>query len=310
MYVINSAASDKGIMAYMPQGLRKYMYRADLTEAYELHMRLGKPFSVYFNDGVYFVNNAGVLTSSPKGAVRITRAHIDEALELASRSSLYARKNSIAEGFITIEGGHRIGICGTGVIKDGRVDFIKDVSSLNYRLSSETVGAADKLAERVLAGSAVKSTLIISPPGAGKTTMLRDLARILSHKGIRVGIADERSEIAAVSGGVSPFDLGNFTDILDGVKKSEGMVMLLRAMAPDVIITDEIGRKEDAEAVRTVINSGVKIITSIHGAGLDQIKQRGGLTELLDFFELFCTLSRRCGAGTVESITEADNDDA
>lgn len=304
MFTVNNDAMDKGILGYMPSGLRKYMYRINLDEAYEIHMRIGKPFSIYYSDGVYFVNNTGVLTRSTNGAVRITRAHIDEALELASRSSLYARKNNIAEGFLTIEGGHRIGLCGTGVIKDGQVDFLKDISSLNYRLSCEYRGTADMLSKQIMTESGVRNTLIISPPGAGKTTMLRDIARILSHKGKKVGIVDERSEIAAMCGGVSPFDLGDFADVLDGIKKSEGMTMMLRSMAPDVIITDEIGRNEDIAAMKTVINSGVKIITTIHGSGIDQVRRRKDLEECLGFFELFCTLSRREGAGTIEEIIE------
>lgn len=313
MFTINNDIMDKGILSYMPSGLRKYMYSINLDEAYEIHMRLGRPFSIYYSDGVYFVNSAGVLTRSANGAVRITRAHIDEALEIASRSSLYARKNSIAEGFLTIEGGHRIGICGTGVIKDGQVDFLKDISSLNYRLSCEYRGAADMLLKRVMTASGVLNTLIISPPGAGKTTMLRDLARSLSHVGVKVGIVDERSEIAAMCGGVSPFDLGDLTDVLDGVKKSDGMTMMLRSMAPDVIITDEIGRPEDIAAMKAAINSGVKIITSIHGSGVEQVQRRDELSECLGFFELFCTLSRREGAGTVEEIrsgiSAADKED-
>ena len=302
MFTINNDTMDKGILSYMPSGLRKYMYSINLDEAYEIHMRLGRPFSIYYSDGVYFVNSAGVLTRSANGSVRITRAHIDEALEIASRSSLYARKNSIAEGFLTIEGGHRIGICGTGVIKDGQVDFLKDISSLNYRLSCEYRGAADMLLKRVMTANGVLNTLIISPPGAGKTTMLRDLARSLSHRGVKVGIVDERSEIAAMCGGVSPFDLGDLTDVLDGVKKSDGMTMMLRSMAPEVIITDEIGCPEDIAAMKTAINSGVKIITSIHGSGVEQVQRRAELSECLGFFELFCTLSRREGAGTVEEI--------
>lgn len=302
MYTVNNNSHEKEILNYMPSGLRKYMYKINLDEAYEIHMRLGKPFTIYYSDGCYFVNSAGVLTRSPKGAVRITRAHIEEALELASNSSLYAKKHSICEGFITINGGHRIGVCGTGVIKEGEVDFLKDISSLNYRLVSECIGCAKELFGYVTED--IKNTLIISPPGAGKTTMLRDMARILSHNGKRVGIVDERSEVAAVNGGVSAFDLGFFTDVLDGVKKSVGMLMMLRSMSPDVIITDEIGKAEDIAAIESIINSGVKIITSIHGTGIEQVSKRKELSRCLGFFDVICTLSKRRGVGTIESIKE------
>lgn len=300
MYTVNNITEEKGILNYLPSGVRKYMDKINLDEAYEIHLRLGKPLSIYYSDGCYFVHPEGILTKTPKGAVKITKSHIEEALEIASKSSLYARKHNISEGFLTIEGGHRIGLCGTGVIKDGTVDFLKDISSLNYRLSFEAIGFGDRL--NVIKNNVVQNTLIISPPGAGKTTMLRDIARTLSEKQFKVGIVDERSEIAAVSSGMSPFRLGYFTDVLDGIKKSDGMVMMLRSMAPDVIITDEIGKPEDITAMESVINSGVKIITSLHGFNLDQIMKRDELGKCVKFFDLFCVLSKAQGVGTIEQI--------
>lgn len=307
MYTVNNDAPEKGILNYMPAGLRKYMYKINFDEAYEIHMGLGKPLYICYSDGRYFLNPAGVLTRIPKGAVKVTKSHIDEAMELASRSSMYARKHTIAEGFITIEGGHRIGICGTGVIKNGQVDFIKDISALNYRLSCECIGAAEELSKNVIQNGDVKNTLIISPPGCGKTTMLRDMARILSQSGRRVCIVDERSELAAVSGGVSQFNLGILTDVMDGVKKSDGMLMVLRSMSPDVIITDEIGKYEDITAIESIINSGVKIITSIHGLNFKQVQKRTDFEKCLNFFEMICILSKRNGVGTIEKICEREN---
>lgn len=289
----------------MPSGLRRYLYRVNLDEAYEIHMRLGKPFLIYYSDGCYFLNPEGVLTLSPKGAVRVTRAHIDEAIELASASSLYTKKDSLCQGFITIDGGYRIGVCGTGVIKNGQVEFIRDISSLNYRLRCEYIGCAEKLFEYV--ENSVKNILIISPPAAGKTTMLRDLSRILSHRGHRICIVDERSELAAVNEGISPFDLGYFTDVLDGIKKSTGMLMALRAMSPEIIVTDEIGEADDVKAIESIINSGVKIITSVHGFNIAQVSNRKEMKECLKFFDVFCTLSRRGGAGTIESIINRED---
>ena len=307
MYTVNNNVTEKGILNYMPSGLRKYMYKINFDEAYEIHMGLGKPLYFCYSDGKYFLNPAGVLTRVPKGAVKVTKNHIEEAMELASKSSVYARKHTIAEGFITIDGGHRIGICGTGVIKNGQVDFIKDISALNYRLSCECIGAAEELSKSVIQNDDVKNTLIISPPGAGKTTMLRDISRIISQNGRRVCIVDERSELAAVSGGASQFNLGIFTDVMDGVKKSDGMLMVLRSMSPEVIITDEIGKYEDIAAIESIINSGVKIITSIHGLNLEQVQKRKNFSECLKFFELICTLSKRNGVGTIEKICKGED---
>ncbi|MCC8169046.1 MAG: Flp pilus assembly complex ATPase component TadA [Oscillospiraceae bacterium] len=195
-----------------------------------------------------------------------------------------------------------MGITGTAVAENGEIGFLKEVSSLNYRLAREVIGVADKVINQIADGRNVKSTLIISPPGAGKTTMLRDIAHQLSYRGIRVSIVDERREIAAMNEGRSAFDLGFSTDVLEGAKKAEGMLMMLRSMSPEVIITDEIGRGEDAEAIEKIINSGVKIITTVHGENRNQLLKRRDLRETLRYFEVFLTLSKRRGAGTVEEI--------
>ena len=308
MYIANNetVSALRGILNYMPQGIRRYMFNINLTEAYEIRMRLGKPLTIYFTDGCYYLSRHGILTQDESSAVKVTRANIEEALEIASKSSVYSIEDEICQGYITINGGNRIGICGNVVIKDGRITFLKDVSALNYRLTSEVTGASDKIADKVIKNGVVRNTLIISPPGAGKTTMLRDIARRISYAGFNVSIVDERREIAAVNEGKTPFDLGPFTDVLSGAPKAEGMLMVLRAMAPDVIVTDEIGKLCDAEAIEKIINSGVKIITTVHGRNLFQIKRRQELAGAMRFFETVITLSKRNGAGTVEDVSEAE----
>lgn len=305
MYVANneSLSPIRGVINYMPQSIRRYLFNINLTEAYEIRLRLGKPLSIYFTDGCYYLSQHGVLTQDTSSSVRITHAHIEEALEIASRSSVYSVEDEIREGYITVGGGIRIGICGSAVMSDGKISFVKDISGLNYRLACDVMGASDKISDKIMGNGTVKNTLIISPPGAGKTTMLRDLTRKISYAGFNVSVVDERREIAAMSGGKSAFDLGPFTDVLSGAPKSEGMLMVLRSMAPDVIVTDEIGKIKDCEAIEKIINSGVKIVTTVHGKDEEQIKKRSELTGAMQFFEVFVTLSRRNGAGTVEKIT-------
>lgn len=291
-----------GILNYMPSAIRKRLFNVNLDEADEIHLGVGKPVSIYFFDGCYYISAKGNLTRIPNGAIRATRTDIEEALELASKASVYSVKDEIKNGFITINGGHRIGITGTAVGDNGEIGFLKDVSALNYRLAREVKGAADRVIDKITDGNRIKSTLIISPPGAGKTTLLRDIARQLSYKGIRVSIVDERREIAAMHDGKSVFDLGFATDVLEGASKAEGMLMMLRSMSPQVIITDEIGRAEDIAAIEKIINSGVSIITTVHAQNRAQLLKRRDLRETSRYFDVMLTLSKRRGAGTIEEI--------
>ena len=303
MYIANSAATmaSSGILAYLPPNLRRYMYNINLSGAYEIHLGTGLPLTIYFPDGRYCVNRRGMLTKNPADAVTVTRENISEALELITGASVYSVKNEICNGFVTVSGGHRIGITGSAVIRNGKISFIKDVSALNFRLAGEAIGAADKVIDSITDGVTVKNTLFVSPPGAGKTTILRDTARQLSIKGFRVSIVDERHEIAAMQGGVSAFDLGLSCDVLTGINKAEGMMMMLRSMSPEVIITDELGTAEDFRAVDKMLSCGVSVIASIHGRNLEQARLRCG--ELSKYFEVIVAMSKRDGAGTIEEVT-------
>lgn len=304
MYIANSAVRGGAecIVDFLPHALRKYFYSTDLSRAYEIHLCPGHPVTVYYPEGRRFISRNGGFTDNCYEAVRVSSAHISEAMELASKSSVYSVEEEIKNGYITVDGGHRIGICGSAVIRDGHIAFVKDISALNYRLAREVKGAADKVIDTVYDGYEIKNTLIISPPGAGKTTMLRDIARQLSDFGVRVCIVDERREIAAMHGGRTDFDLGMSCTVFSGAPKAAGMLMMLRSMSPEVIITDEIGTLSDMRAVTSTINSGTKIITSIHGFSAEQIKKRADFRAAQPYFEVLITLSRRNGAGCVEEV--------
>lgn len=308
MYIANNEKIPGGneILAYIPSALRRYMYNIELCGAYEIRMRLGGALTICYPDGAYCLSDRGMLIRNASGALRVTRAHIDEAVELAVKSSMYSAEDEIRGGYITVSGGNRIGICGKTVMNNGKIEFMKDISGLNYRLAHELVGISDKVKESVLTDEGVKNTLIISPPGAGKTTLLRDIARSISYAGYNVSVVDERCEIAAMHEGKTVFDIGPNTDVLSGAPKSDGMLMMLRSMAPDVVVTDEMGNARDAEAAEKAINSGVRLITTVHGSGTEQIKNRGELCGAMRFFETFISLSKRCGAGTVEKIETAE----
>ena len=229
---------------------------------------------------------------------------ISSLLNNLMKFSYYAYEEDIAKGFITIDGGHRVGICGKAVVEQGRITLIRDISSLNIRYSKEISGCSDKVMHYVVTpGGKLRSLLIVSPPGCGKTTLLRDIARNLSQEGYKVGICDERSEIAGMSAGISPYTFGPMVDVLDGCPKAEGILMLIRAMSPQVLITDEIATSEDAKALKACIASGVKVITSIHGSCLEDLKKTG-VWEIIEghTFDHLLFLSDEPKAGSVREV--------
>ena len=230
---------------------------------------------------------------------------LEEILNMLLNYSFYAYEEELSKGYVTIDGGHRVGICGRVALDNGRVHTIKDISSLNIRRSRQIIGSAGKIMSAVADSESrrIFNTLIISPPKCGKTTLLRDIARCLSIMGWRVGICDERSEIAGCSNGEASYDLGCRTDILDGCPKAQGIMMLIRAMSPDVIITDEIGKKEDVAAIESAMCAGVKTITSIHGNSYNEVVSSAvGELILNRVFETLIFLSSEPSTGTVRKV--------
>ena len=221
-------------------------------------------------------------------------------------ASLYAAEEELRQGFFTVRGGHRIGVAGRVILKDRQITGLKAASFLNVRVAHEIKGCADQVLPFLYVNGKFVSTLIVSPPGCGKTTLLRDLIRQVSDgssqkagkcsfAGVNVGVADERSELGACYQGVPQNDLGMRTDVLDGCPKSEGMLMLIRSMAPAVVAVDEIGGKEDIKAVEYVRNCGCALAATAHGNSLEELKERAGFRELLEekTFERLVFLSRK-----------------
>lgn len=242
----------------------------------------------------------GVLMDS---GMRISREALRKIVESMCRGSLYAMQQTLSKGYITLHGGHRVGVCGRCVTENGVVTHMTDISAICVRISREITGAADSVMEYLSCNGRLYNSLIVSPPGCGKTTLLRDIARQLGNS-CKVCVADERSEIAACREGIPTHDVGRFTCVMDAVPKGEGIMMLLRTMSPEVIITDETGSSREEEAICRLINCGVKIITTAHGYSEKDILRRHHLGSLIEkgIFERIIVLSNRQGVATVEKI--------
>lgn len=244
---------------------------------------------------------------------KVKERDMKEILEYISEYSLYAYEQEVKQGFITIEGGHRVGVVGKAVIEDGRIKNLKYISSFNIRLAHEMIGCADKLLPYIIHQGNICHTLLISPPRCGKTTILRDLIRTVSDggqwmKGKTVGVVDERSELGACYHGIPQNQMGRRTDILDACPKVEGMMMLVRSMSPEVIVIDELGGEEDVHAVEYAIHCGCKMIGSIHGVSLADIKKKPIFHYLNKnrVFERYVELCNEPVVGSVRGIYDGD----
>ena len=303
MYIVTNEEQGvrRTIINIFPPSLKRYMYNINLDEAEEIRLIKGKPLIVRYSDADYYPTVKGMLSDNDRNGVIVNKTQLDELLEKITKSSLYSVKDEIRNGYITIEGGHRVGLAGTAVSEEGKVDFVKNISALNIRLATEVIGASDAVMADIT-DDGIKNTLIISPPGCGKTTLLRDIVRSLSDMGYFVSIADERCEIAAMSDGISAFDIGSRTSVLENCSKSYAMKTLLRSMSPDVIVTDELGDRNDASAVFEIMNSGVSVVATVHGKSIEQISARNDFKDIIPFFDVVIVLSKRNGVGTVEKI--------
>lgn len=217
-----------------------------------------------------------------------------------TKHSVYRLEEQLKRGYLTIEGGHRIGLAGQAVVKNGSVSSMTNLSFFNIRIAKEKKGTADRLLPS-LYQQRWKSMLVIGPPRSGKTTLLRDIARVAGTgnekrriPALKTCIVDERSEIAGCLNGVPQLDVGKRTDVLDACPKSEGMMMMIRSMSPDVLIVDEIGRMEDAQALSEALNAGIAVIATVHARSLDEAVRRPVIRQIKEsgLFELYVELDQ------------------
>lgn len=271
------------ILNIFPNHIREKFIKVaqKVDELREIRLIAEQPVRFFCKEGEFFLSVRGLPENVLSADTwRVTSGELEQILNHICSYSRYAYEEDIRQGFVTVPGGHRIGLAGQVILgENGQVKNMRYIRCLNIRISHEIMGAADVLMPYVHKEGEVCNTLLVSPPGCGKTTMLRDLIRQISDgssfaEGRQVGVVDERSEIAGAYQGIPGNRLGIRTDVLDACPKVQGMMLLLRSMAPDVVAVDEIGSKEDLKAIRTMLQSGCKVIATMHGSSMEDVKGR------------------------------------
>lgn len=274
----------------------------DFSCLQEIRLRTGKPLTVLYK-------------GKEKLLTKVEQEDIRETLEYISNYSLYAYENELRQGFITIEGGHRVGMAGKVVLEEGKIKSLKYISSINIRVAHEVKGCADKIFPYITKERQICHTLIISPPRCGKTTLLRDMIRQISDgnrwvKGVPVGVVDERSELGGCYMGTAQNDLGIRTDILDCCPKADGMLMLIRSMAPQVIAVDEIGAREEICAIEYALHCGCKMLATAHGISMEEMKKKPFFEQMIreKRFERYIVLGNEHHMGEILGIYDENGE--
>lgn len=304
----NSMGRFQALCKIFPESLRiPLLALDDATQgaAQEIRLRAGKPVQICSGAESLFLTAKGQAgKDAADTALTATADEIFEVFRAVCGYSVHSHQGEIAQGFVAFQGGHRVGLCGTAVTADGAVTGMRDVSSLNIRIAKQIYGCADDVL--ACAGWGSKGVLLAGAPGSGKTTILRDMARQLAsgEQAKKVALIDERGELAASWQGVPQNDVGSCTDVLSGYSKREGILMAVRALSPDIIICDEIGREADIDALKTGATCGVKLAASVHASTMEEVLRKPFVRELaaLGAFGVVVLLEGKNKVGAVKQV--------
>lgn len=276
---------------------KNYMY----DYVYEIRIRVGKPVMINYKGKFIALSDSKDFSSN---LILGSSDLINYILSVATKQSIYAYNEQIKECYITTDSGIRIGLCGLVVYNNGQVSTIKNITSINIRVPHQVLNCSEKIINLITSGNSIKNTLIISPPGAGKTTLVRDIVNKISNekKVQNILVIDERFEIAGLQNFI--MDIGDFVDVISGCEKSYAFKNALKTMNPKVIVTDELSKEEDIDAIKQASRSGVKVIATAHANDILDLKMKNYFDVIIrdKYFERIIVLSNRNGVGTIEGV--------
>lgn len=279
----------------------------DKAKINEIRLRNGRYLTVSVLANEFYITGKGKMSDNSCNAVLITAEDIDYTYKTALRNTIYSFKREISQGYIITEGGNRVGFCGTAVLDEyGKNETLKNISSVSIRIAREAIGSSNELIDKLHLNEELKNVLILGPPSSGKTTLLRDLCRQIGNEK-RISLIDDKNEISASFKAASQNDIGNFTDVFDSYSKYYGILSAVKIMSPQLIICDEIGTKDDLEALDYAINSGVNIIATMHSNDIDDAYKKPYMKNLFsrNAFDYIVVLGTNESLGKIVTIRKA-----